>query len=178
MEFATKIQPARQRCVKTTFHYNTVVKKQRRRLGKGPTAEAHSRFGTLCRETVDQIMQSRGWEVTDASKNWGIAYQTLRNVVDGDVAPSAGTLNSIIEAEGWDPVIFFLHHRGLSARHLQLEPTGPSQLYERFQRGATDEQTANEIISHLERLYKLRLLEHFPPIVEQILILLESTKTR
>lgn len=149
-----------------------------RKRRKGPTREAHSLYGTLCRETIDHIRTCRGWTAKQAAERWGVPISSLKSVLSADVAASAGVLSPILEAEEWDPVMFFLQHQGLAERHFQLDPTGPSQIFERLQTAFPDQRLLERVTDHLERIRKLGCDREIVDVVEHIVRLLEHGTRR
>ncbi len=141
---------------------------------KDTSSAAHSRFGTLARETIQQILDSRGWSQADAIRAWGIAGATLSDVLSGKIAAGAASLSPILEAEKWDPVTFFLHHPRIQMRHLEVGDSPLDGQFDRFVRAAGSEERVERALNMVERLEKLKLRDEIGTLVSLLLMILEK----
>src|SRR5947207_11291227 len=48
-------------------------------------------------QTIDDLLQARGWGPADLERHEGIAYNTVRRWISGDAAPSLGVLLHLVD---------------------------------------------------------------------------------
>ena len=136
--------------------------------------EAHSRFATLTRETIQHILNTRGWKQADAVARWKIPQTTLSEILSGKNAASTAALTPILEAEGWDPVSFFLHHPRLQRKHLEVSDGLIQKQYAEFIAAMGSDDRVQRILKSVRRVNKLGLRDEVAVVISDIITLIES----
>jgi hypothetical protein len=142
---------------------------------KEPSPDAYCLLARYTRETIHQILKTRGWTQSDAVVKWGIPQGTLSAVMAGMNAAGAATISAILDAERWDPVTFYLQHPRLGRRHLEVGESPLHKQFDTFVRVSGSDERAALTLTLIERLEKLGARDEVQVLMQGLVNLLEHT---